>query len=270
MYQLLPTSYRNVFPFKISAPSFIYPDDYVPNARMLGPFLDEIELLCFESHSSSLPSVETIHALKVLSGDLGFSYNVHLPSDLDPGNPVRTEQDRFVESVLSVMERTCPLNPTAYILHLPCRPSSSNENACTGAWRNRISNVLRRLVEAGISSRSLCIETLDYPLEWIEATIIEHNLSVCLDIGHLIVNCQDIETTYHRFADRIKMIHVHGVRDGKDHLSLDVLDSNRLDKICSLLRRYTGTVSVEVFSFDPLRISLATLKKTASDDSRHV
>jgi sugar phosphate isomerase/epimerase len=259
MYPLLPKSYRNSFPFKISAPSFIYPDDYIPNARLLGPFLDEIELLCFESQPSSLPSVGTIHELKVLSGDLGFAYNVHLPSDLDPGNPAHTEQDRFVESILRVVERTRPLTPTAYILHLPC-PSPSNGNACIGAWKQRISDCLGRLMDAGITPQTLCIETLDYPLEWIERTILEHDLGVCLDIGHLIVNRRDIDSTYLRFAGRIKMIHIHGVREGKDHLALDVFDPIRLQEIGSLLGRYSGTVSIEVFSFDPLRISLAILK----------
>jgi sugar phosphate isomerase/epimerase len=261
MYPLLPASYRNAFPFKISAPSFIYPDDYVPNVRLLGPFLDEIELLCFESHPSSLPSVETIHTLKELSGDFGFTYNVHLPSDLDPGNPAHMEQDRFVESIRCVMECTRSLVPTAYILHLPCS-SSSNGTFCDRPWKNRISDCLGRLINAGMPSRSLCIETLDYPLEWIEETILEHNLSVCLDIGHLIMNHQDIEAVYHRFANRIKMIHVHGVRNGKDHLGLDAFDQSQLEKISSLLGRYAGTVSIEVFSFDPLRISLALLKNS--------
>ncbi len=48
MYKKLPEIYKNSFPFKISCPSFIYKDDYIPNIKMLAPFMDEIELLFFE------------------------------------------------------------------------------------------------------------------------------------------------------------------------------------------------------------------------------
>ncbi|HBD08891.1 MAG TPA: hypothetical protein DCZ69_11580, partial [Syntrophobacteraceae bacterium] len=119
MYPQLPKSYKNAFPFKISAPSFIYPDDYIPNVQLLGPFLDEIELLCFESHPSSLPSPTTIRELESLAREFRFTYNVHLPSDLDPGSPERKEQMRFIESILRVVDLTRPLEPTTYILHLP-------------------------------------------------------------------------------------------------------------------------------------------------------
>ena len=260
MYPHLPKSYKNAFPFTLSAPSFIYPDDYIPNARLLGPFLDEIELLCFESHPSSLPSRKTVQELESLAREFRSTYNVHLPSDLCPGSFIHTEQDRFVESILAVVERTLPLTPTAYILHLPY-PHSPIGNICDNAWLSRISDSLRRLNDAGMPGQAICIETLDYPLEWITHILLEHDLSVCLDLGHLIVNRQPVERTYHRFVERIKMIHLHGVYNGKDHLSLDVFNPNRLNEICSLLQQYTGTLSIEVFSFDQLLISLSVLER---------
>jgi len=259
MYPQLPKSYKNAYPFKISAPSFIHPDDYIPNVQVLGPFLDEIELLCFESHPASLPSPVTIRELKLLSNEFRFTYNVHLPSDLDPGNPDSQEQNRFVENMLRVMDLTRPLEPTSYILHLPYNQAPIGK-ICDKAWQDRISDCLYRLLKAGVRGPALCIETLDYPLEWIEAILREHDLSVCLDMGHLIVNHENIETTYHRFAGQTRMIHLHGVKNGKDHLALDVLDQNRLDRIFSLLRQFAGTVSIEVFSYNQLLASLAALE----------
>jgi len=130
-----------------------------------------------------------------------------------------------------------------------------------GAWQFRISDCLRRLSNAGAPGQALCIETLDYPLEWIEQIIQELDLSICLDIGHLIVNHQDVETAYHRFARRTKMIHLHGVSDNRDHLSLDVLNQKKRDEIFSVLKQFTGTVSIEVFSFNHLLNSLVVLEK---------
>ena len=89
MYPQLPKSYKNAYPFRVSAPSFIYPDDYIPNVQMLGPFLDEIELLCFESHKFSLPTQETIREMGFLAKEFKFTYNVHLPTDIDLGSPER-------------------------------------------------------------------------------------------------------------------------------------------------------------------------------------
>jgi sugar phosphate isomerase/epimerase len=260
MYPQLPRSYKNAYPFKVSAPSFIYPDDYVPNVQLLGPFLDEIELLCFESQPSSLPSPKTIRELESLAREFQFTYNVHLPSDLDPGNPERMEQNHFIESILRVVERTLPLTPTAYILHLPYHQTPIGK-ICDKAWQFRISDCLRRLIKAGVPNHALCIETLDYPLEWVEQTLEELDLCVCLDMGHLIVNHQNVETAYRRFAGRTKMIHLHGVSDNRDHLPLDVLNLEKRDEIFSVLKQFTGTVSIEVFSFNHLLNSLVVLEK---------
>jgi len=259
MYPQLTKSYKNAYSFKISAPSFIYPDDYIPNVQMLGPFLDEIELLCFESHRSSLPSPATIRELESLAKEFRFTYNVHLPSDLNPGNPQRKEQDRFVENILHVMDITLPLMPSTYILHLPYNQVPIGR-ICDKAWQSRISDCLRRLRNSGVQGSALSIESLDYPMEWIEQILREYDLCVCLDMGHLIVNHENIETTYHRFAGQTSMIHLHGVNNGKDHLALDVFDQNWLDKIFSLLRQFTGTVSIEVFSFNHLLSSLSVLE----------
>jgi sugar phosphate isomerase/epimerase len=260
MYPQLPKSYKNAYSFKISAPSFIYPDDYIPNVRMLGPFLDEIELLCFESHPPSLPSPVMIRELESLAREFSFTYNIHLPSDLDPGSPQHREQDRFVESILHVMDLTQPLEPSIYILHLPYNQAQI-EGICDNAWYCRVSGCLRRLVDAGVPGNALSIETLNYPLEWIEQMLREYDLRVCLDIGHLIVNHENIETAYQRYAGQTAMIHLHGVKNGKDHLNLDVFDQNWLDKIFSLLNQFTGTVSIEVFSFNKLLTSLSVLER---------
>jgi sugar phosphate isomerase/epimerase len=260
MFPQLPKSYKNAFPFKISAPSFIHPGDYIPNVQVLGPFLDEIELLCFESRSASLPSRETIRELASLAMKFRFTYNVHLPSDLDPGGPDRQKQNRFVETMLHVMDLTRPLEPTTYTLHLPYNHVPIGDN-CDKAWLDRISGCLRRLRDAGVHCPALSVETLNYPLEWIEQILREFDLRVCLDMGHLIVNHENIETAYRRFSGITTMIHIHGVENGKDHQALDVFNQSWLVRIFSLLKQFAGTVSIEVFSFNRLLASLAVLER---------
>ena len=82
-YQTLSKSYKGMFPFKICTTSFIYPDHYIPNVKMLGPCMDEIELLMFESQAvDSIPSNAVIAELGQVSRKFDLSYNVHLPTDV--------------------------------------------------------------------------------------------------------------------------------------------------------------------------------------------
>ena len=64
-YKPLPGIYKCRYPFRLSVPSFLYPDTWAANARMLAPHVDEIELLFFESKPKvCLPSREEIRALR--------------------------------------------------------------------------------------------------------------------------------------------------------------------------------------------------------------
>ena len=97
-YPSLTKSYKGIFPFKICTTSFIYPDHYIPNVKMLGPYMDEIELLLFESQAvDSIPSNAVIAELGHLGREFDLSYNVHLPTDvsltdLDPAQQKTVKQ----------------------------------------------------------------------------------------------------------------------------------------------------------------------------------
>ena len=78
-----PRSVKGCYPFRLGTTSFIYPDHYVPNVQMLGPYFDEVELLMFESRwPDSLPTGETIDALARISAETDLGYNIHLPTDV--------------------------------------------------------------------------------------------------------------------------------------------------------------------------------------------
>jgi hypothetical protein len=82
MYPPLPKSYKGLYPFKLGTTSYIYPDGYTQNVKMLAPYVDEIELLLFESAPDSLPSNHEIKKLLLLSNEFDLTYNVHLPTDI--------------------------------------------------------------------------------------------------------------------------------------------------------------------------------------------
>jgi sugar phosphate isomerase/epimerase len=260
MYIPLPKSYKKAYPFKLGTTSFIYPDNYVPNVKMLGPYLDEIELLMFESAAESLPSKQEIQSLSRLGEEFDLTYNVHLPVDvpLTDHNPSAARES--AEAIQRVIDLAAPLSPSTYTLHLHY-DEDSRDKASVEKWQETAYQNVSQLLDTGISPDIISIETLDYPFEWAEKIITDFNLSVCIDMGHLIIYGFDPEAVFDQYYHKISIIHLHGVEKGRDHIALDRLPLEHMNIVIKILRRFTGVVSLEVFSYKNLTASLAFLEK---------
>ena len=260
-YPSLTKCYKNFFPFKIGTTSFIYPDLYVPNVKMLGPFVDEIELLLFESAPvASLISKVVINDLKLLSRELQVSYNIHLPTDISISDPAPVRQDQAVDTLVNIIERVAPLSPSSHTLHVPY-PTDVNDDNHLAKWQDLVYRNLEKIILAGVPADRIAIEVLDYSFETIEEIIKELNLSICMDIGHLILYKYDVTTFFNKYADKISIIHLHGVSNYRDHVSLQNLPAELMKSILKLLESFTEIVSVEVFSFTDLENSLHYLEQ---------
>jgi sugar phosphate isomerase/epimerase len=259
MFPALPKSYKGIFPFTIGTTSFIYPDSYVQNVKMLAPYLDEIELILFESTPNSLPSKHEIKELFALSNQYDVSYNIHLPLDISLGAPESSIRHFAIETIKQVMNLTDPLSPTTYTLHLPYGEIDF-ENERIKKWKERTYHSMDMLCSFGFNSRTISIETLNYPLEWVEEILIDFNLSVCMDLGHLILYGLDMKDVFNRYKNRTSIIHLHGANDNQDHQPLDLFSKSNLKPILRILKRFIGIVSIEVFSFDHLNASLKYLE----------
>jgi len=257
----LPKSYRGVFPFRICAPSFIYPAHWIPNIRMLGPYLDEIEILLFDSvKETDFPSKDDIDQMAEQADRHAIFYNVHLPIDISPGSPDADIRRGAVDTIIRAYRLAAPLNPTTRILHLPLDVAATDQKEIN-RWRQRIKKSVEALLLAGIPGQSLSVETLNYPLEWIRPIIETFDLAVCIDVGHLLGQGIDWQSEYRQWAHRTNTIHLHGILDDRDHCGLDALPESVFTEILAALRSFTGTVSVEVFCFDDLQKSLMCLER---------
>ena len=264
MYPTLNKVYKGQFPFRLGTTSFIYPDSYAANVKTLGPYLDEIELLFFESGpTDSFSGNRQIRELADLAAEYDLSYNVHLPLDISPGDSDAALRRQAVSTVTRVMELTAPLDPTTCTLHLPYT-SESTAGDDIKIWRDHIYESLVRVFDSGIDPRSISVETLNYPISRVADIIETLNLSVCLDTGHMLIYDFDLDEIYRRFQDRITIIHLHGVDAGRDHLSLDRLTKRDWESIIPILNDFTESVSLEVFSYEHLSKSLAHLEKILS------
>jgi len=255
----LSETFKRRFPFRLSVPSFIYPAGYADNVRMLAFFVDEIELLLLESGDDCLPSESEIEELASLGSANDLTYNIHLPTDLDLSAPSKTDRRWALARFCKTIERARPLVPTTYTLHLPYH-ETDHEKPTIDRWAMRNAESLTDLLTMSrLSPRQISIETLDYPPDWFESLVKQFDLAVCIDMGHVLRFGYDLEKTWEIYSNRTTMVHLHGVRGGRDHLGLDQMAKMDRQTVRNCLDSYMGSLSVEVFSFDRLNASLPCL-----------
>lgn len=264
-YSPLPGSFKNRFAFRLAAPSFIYPDGIVPNVRMLAPVVDEIELLLFESTPADrLPTQEEIGQLCVLAGNDDVTYNVHLPLDVNLTDADAEKRDDAVSRISKAVKRARPLSPSTWTLHLPYA-EAAGDAASVSRWQARCAHATEKLLGAAdLVPRSVSVETLSYPPAWLEPVVDALGLSVCVDIGHLVEHGYDICRTFGRFEPRVSILHLYGGSvAGRGHVSLDRLPQEHVPAVSRIVARFSGIVSLEVFSRRDLDASLTALARLA-------
>lgn len=253
-------SYKKIFPFRIATTSYIFPDNIIPNVSKLGNFFDEIELVLFESlPPSSLPTEEDIRHLTHLKQQMDITYNVHLPYDIALTDPDPMRQDMAVHVLTTVLKLTQPLDPTTYTLHIPVYEKKV-DTAFINATSRQLSRLLDSGIDAGIEPQKISIETLDYPIEWLDPLLNRYDLSVCMDFGHLIRYGYDPEQLFKKYKNKIVIIHLHGVQNKRDHGHLNLLSEKERTVIADILKQFKGILSLEVFSYHNLSVSLKTLE----------
>jgi len=254
------------FPFRLGTTSYILPDAIAPNVRFTGPFVDEVELVLFESRfADSLPTSKEIGELSSLAREYDLSYNVHLPTDVFLGHPDSGIRQQACDTILRFYERSLPLNPTLYVLHLEKNPPGNTKHLNTPDWQVNLLSSLEYLLDRDMQRNLLGVENIDYPFRWIYPLIRELGLSICLDIGHLLVQQEDLTAYLEAYGDEIAMLHLHGVAGQKDHRSLREISQNDWHIISEFLINYRGGVSLEVFSREDLTASMERMSALRED-----
>ena len=254
-------SLKGHYPFRLAAPSFIYPADYVTNVRRLAPFLDEIELLFFESRADSLPTGALVGELNRLARDMHISYNVHLPLDIPLAAPINGDRQVAVDLLKMVLERVAPLSASTHTLHLNYGESDRLPETVR-SWQDRLRTSLDRLLgDTSIAPGKISIETLDYPPHFFAPLVQEFGVSVCLDIGHILYHGFDLGNAVQRYRSATTIIHLHGAARDRDHLSAAELPGTARETVANLLKGFTGSLSLEVFTLERLVSSMETLEQ---------
>jgi sugar phosphate isomerase/epimerase len=256
---------KNRFPFRLGTTSYILPADLLTNVRFLAPYVDDIELILFEADDqSNLPDRNAITELHSLARSHDLSYTVHLPLGLTLGATEEEERCTSVAKALRVVELTSPLNPAAYVVHFEGDRRGLIPSEHMTGWTNSLRASVKDLLKTGIPSHLFCVETLDYPFALVDPVIGEFELSVCMDIGHVLLQGYPLDAYLATYHDRIRVFHAHGIRDHKDHRDLGALSDSDLALFFSDLlscRSAVPILTLEVFDENDFRMSVDVVEK---------
>jgi sugar phosphate isomerase/epimerase len=246
--------------------------DLVANAKALSASVDDIELVLFESDGrTNLPDPKTVQTLRSLALSTGLSYTVHMPGDVRLASESASLRRRSIEQCIRVFEMTLPLEPFAYIVHFEGDQRGSLPSTDMTWWVEGLEEAVEKMLQAGLPPERICVENLDYPFELVERTVLGHNLCMCLDIGHILFYDYGLEDYLDRYAQKTRVFHLHGIRNGEDHHDIRSIPASSLSDFLGRLSCWPGpepVVTVEVFDEDDLMASLEVLNEAMRPEER--
>ncbi|MCH7610673.1 MAG: sugar phosphate isomerase/epimerase [Chloroflexi bacterium] len=248
-----------MIPFRIGTTSYILPDEILPNVRYLADKVRDIELVLFEVDDdlSNLPSAEVISQLAELARENDLTYTVHLPLDLRLGSHGQ-EGHRALIKARGVMERTRPLDPWAYVVHL-----DGINSGAQSAWVERSARALEQAADWAGDPAHIAVENLEGHAEGLIEPVLDRvAVSRCVDVGHLWADGLDPIPLIRKALPRTRVIHLHGIAE-RDHRSLLHVPPGRLNPVleCLLRGNYRGVVTMEVFNEEDFVSSQAVLER---------
>ena len=104
------------------------------------------------------------------------------------------------------------------------------------------------------------MENSGYPPEFV-TPVGKTSASRCLDIGHLWLDGIDPLPYLRSALPRTRMIHLHGLKDGRDHQSIAHMPPQQLDAVLQMLveSAYRGIVTLEIFGQEDFESSMTAL-----------
>lgn len=253
-------SLKGLFPFRLGTTSYIVPDEILPNVRYLSDKVDDIELVLFESDEiSNIPDADVVSELIGLACEHDLTYTVHLPLDAYLGHGDEAVRTDSVGKCLRIIERTLPLDPFSYVIHFHGDKRGKLPSDDIKHWQAQHRKSMEELL-AIVPGRLLSVETLDYPFGLIQDIVSDLGLSVCLDIGHVLMCGYDLDSYLKRHGPTARVFHLHGIVDGVDHRDISHLPDEVLSSVLVNASYRPGTVmTLEVFSAQDFHQSIKTL-----------
>lgn len=223
--------------------SYIYPveeNNFIYNVETLSKEFPYIQLLCFgKNYIDEIIGEPNLIKLKQISVKTGLKYILHLPLDLNLLDSSLKERQDSLDLVKQIIEETKKhIDIEYYIMHMDrCIDFSYPEIELNTKYKDIFSQNLEIMQEIMPTHMpKICLENTSYDLTFFADQILKTKLKTCLDIGHIYLSNDRIENFTNAFNDITKVIHLHGVNDEKDHLSLKEMPTKRLNETIAYLK----------------------------------
>jgi sugar phosphate isomerase/epimerase len=247
--------------FRLGVTSYVHPADILPNVEAVAPFVDDIELVFFESgEHSNLPSARDIQTLRDLAEAHGLTFTVHFPIDQALGSPSPAERESLLTRMLRIADLCQPLRPYGWLLHAE-GIAPSDTAARVREWQRDVLPLLDRLDRHLGEPKRVCLENLGYPFAWCDPFLDRFPFSVCLDAGHLWQGGYDWQPHVERYLPRTRVIHLYGTAEGSRHFSLTVSPAALVRDFLTSIGTFSGVLTLETFGYDDTRSSLERLSE---------
>ncbi len=262
--------------FRIGATSYIIPADILPNVEYLASFVDDVELVLFETdeYGSNLPDAALCARLAGLAKAHALTYTVHLPLDLrlGDGSAAKSGDEGHVSlrKARRVVEATRALAPYAYVLHLDGRALAEGISpAGLIEWQANARRALEILAGWVGDPARVCVENIErWDPEAFAPVVSALGGGRTIDVGHLWLQGVDPLVHLARWIERTRVVHLHGI-GARDHQSLAHVPPAQLDPVVRFLaQRFEGVVTLEVFDQADLDESLRVLDGSRAPGGR--
>lgn len=257
-FQPLPRIER-AYPFRVGSTSYVYPADILPNVRALAGYIDDIELVFFESPDfSNVPGPDVVREMAALAAANGLTFSVHFPIDRKLGSTDAAEREALLSQMLRLIDLARPLPVSAYVLHVEGIKDGAPPERIR-QWQRDAMPLLARVADAVPSPGLVAVENLAYPFEWCDPFLEAYGFSVCLDAGHLWEMGYDWKAHVARYLPRTRIIHLYGPGERSGHISLATAPRDRTAAFLKAIAAFSGVLTLETFGYEDTATSLGAL-----------
>lgn len=215
---------------KLGGTSFLLHAGYVSGFRFAAERCDDVALLLMETgdRGEFLPTHAEIGEIGAIADGEGASLHVHLPTDEDFGTAEGTRV--MVDAVRTVVDRTAPLHPHSFVLHVdfpllqgkllatnadgepPEADRDGGKAGLTDEQRHWTAEALREIAACLPSPRHLAVENLEtFPTNFWDVWLDGAPYSRCIDIGHIWKDGGDPAPVLAQWLPRARVVHLHGL-----------------------------------------------------------
>ena len=258
---------------RIGTTSCIWHDYMLPNVEKLAPLVDDVELLMFDVERD-VPGAEDVAQMVRLKHEHELSYTLHTPLDASLASADDSRRARGLDKVRRAIDWARPLAPLAHTVHVYLGDGERDaapprDPAALDAWRDRAHRSLQALV-ADVPPRAIAVECIDYDFALIAPVVRALDLSVALDVGHLMRDGLALRPMVDEWLPRAAVLQLHGTRVDqhgvRDHKSLAHAPRAEVEWLLRTLveRQFGGVLTLEVFDAGDLDASLALVRSLVS------